>query len=90
MEQVAAKHSWHSPLVPHPPINEALEDQATVEAPLMEDQAVHIETLIELGVEDSATDTMSAIGGPLTGTALSLLLDAPHDGRHPPSGPSSC
>ena len=48
-----------------------------VGSPLREDQAVHIETLIELEAEDNGTATMSAVGGPFTGIALSLLLDAP-------------
>ena len=77
MEQVVARLSWHSLPVPHPPINEALELQAAVEASLREEQAVHIETLIEPGAEDNSTTNMSAVGGPPTSTALSLLLDAP-------------
>ena len=39
VKQVAAKHSWPSLPVPHPSINEVLEDQAAVEAPLRKDQA---------------------------------------------------
>ena len=43
-----------------------------MEAPLLEDQAFHIETLIELGAEYNATAIMVAVGGPLTGTTLLL------------------
>ena len=42
MEQVAAKHAWPSLPVHHPFINEVLEDEAAVEAPVLKD-------LIDLG-----------------------------------------
>ena len=44
VEQVAAKPSWPSLPAPDPPVNNVLEDQAAVEAPMLEDQAVRIET----------------------------------------------
>ena len=45
-------------------------------APLREDHAVHIESLIKLEGDENATATMSAAGLPSTNTALFLLLDA--------------
>ena len=64
-------------------VEQVLEDQAAVEAPLLKDQAVRIETLIELGAEDDATAAMVAADGPL------LLPDAlPMMVAPPPFGPS--
>ena len=39
-------------------VEQVLRDQAAKKKPLLEDQAVHIETLIELGADDDATAAM--------------------------------
>ena len=48
---MAAKPSWPSLPAAYPPVNKVLDDQAAEEAPLLVDQAVHIETPLELRAE---------------------------------------